>query len=1277
MVKSHYCQNLNLEEFELILRKVSSTTFYARLQLDFWQFWADPLSQRLGEAHFAEFVRKMHTSSAALAQACPHMALTMLRVLRTACKRRGACAAEIGLGITAALQIAEGLGEERSQLQDEVALLTPAVQETSLKGKLDLVAWLPALELLETAAFQDGFRLVEAMLGHAGIQQLLELLDARTFATWPFKELILVFAQNATSRHYESQGKMTATKLLDDLEELATAENTDVCVSLMAGIASLNVDNWRKAIDDEACLRLPRWSHFKADCISGLHQKLRKRLEEVYTQVVALELLMGNLHELVQAEKAFARALQLFGFDLSGLATAQARLQELGKSRRKLQLFNVIAEWHPSLFKHLQRINQSVKQVMATWDSTPAMHLEHTCQELIQDLPEPPIITALDASPRVRALVIDVFYGKTSGTTPPLPEFVDKIRTDWSKFLKSLQSGDIRVAEIDAKALLKSGDNEQTLCGWLEEEFRLLRGLEAEVTCKEHDARRIAQDLVALDEFDRYRKLIQDVNTLLKELQKFDQLVADDSDDQLRQFERMYNKVKEFDLDDSCLLKMIKEYSSSTVAGIPVRSLQAEAIRGMILEKNAALQFLWDQSMFQELEIMVRENMADFQTPQRQALQDLASLRPFLEDVLMTGTKAGTSFVIRKLAQWIRRSGTGAEMNHSWGEGPESEVGRLHKDLSQDVRGRDASLIQEMWEGIWEVGDEARLLLDSQRMCMHEELCRVRDRLVLDQALTDLDDVLRERKIQAETLHTLLQVTDQLIAQRKTMKQRGLRIPDLNRFNLSQAMQESYPPIEEMKTTLRDWQVSLESWDDVDLSMRKSFPILNHFTQSNVRELTTPRRPERDLRALLRSWDADVDRLPEEQWQRIRTGLAPPVTMLGSAVRWMHAKFLTYNLSPMLEKEALSLQTVAHALPQRRSVACRVPTIPAYLKQGAPNLILAKEHDVMPAVLSMFQDSQAGMPGASQVLLCLGLDVLFQEEALRLFLLRCMLSDNGALHVLVLPESLPASTQEYFVTCWQRLARDLQTSAGRGKYLLAIVGSISRSCLVFDAFRAHQRESPQLRVERLRQQLVSRCKIVWSKDACAGKSTFIHQDCDNSGTRRTVVAVNEATTDIDIVCRLRDCRHWQSGAIILALSPLVSSLRLDTLLFRILVLRQLLYADGEPFWLDHERIYVEIPNMLEHATSSDPALGSFAKLVTVHEVRMSNLLNLGNPTLDKATRYLWALCQGALSPSFQVSQAPRPSPEQCGVLLRASRPSVACCVFVAVRNPIGRLFRSL
>ncbi|CAE7191155.1 RNF213, partial [Symbiodinium sp. CCMP2456] len=177
------------------------------------------------------------------------------------------------------------------------------------------------------------------------------------------------------------------------------------------------------------------------------------------------------------------------------------------------------------------------------------MRLEHTCQELIKDLPEPPIITALDASPRVRALIIDAFYGKSSVTTPPLPEFVDKVRAGWSKFLKSLQSGDIRVAEIDAKALLKPGDNEQTLRGWLEEEFRLLRGLEAEVTCKEHDVRRIAQDLVALDEFDRYRKLIQDVNTLLKELQKFDQLVADDSDDQLRQFERMLNKVKEFDLD--------------------------------------------------------------------------------------------------------------------------------------------------------------------------------------------------------------------------------------------------------------------------------------------------------------------------------------------------------------------------------------------------------------------------------------------------------------------------------------------------------------------------------------------------------------------------------------------------------------------------------------------------------------------------------------------------------------------------------------------------------
>ena len=244
----------------------------------------------------------------------------------------------------------------------------------------------------------------------------------------------------------------------------------------MAGIANLSVDNWRKAIDDEACLRLPHWSHFKADCINELHRKLCKRLEEVYTQVVALEWCLGDLHEMVQAEKAFSRAVQLFGLDLSGLAEARARLHKLGESRCKLQLFNVMAAWHSSLFKRLQLVNQSVKQMMATWDSTPAISLEHTCQELIQDLPEPLVVTALDASPRVRALIIHDFCGKTSTTTPPLPEFVDTVRANWSNFLKSLQRGDIRVSEIDAQALLKPGDNEKSLYGWLEEEFRLLRG---------------------------------------------------------------------------------------------------------------------------------------------------------------------------------------------------------------------------------------------------------------------------------------------------------------------------------------------------------------------------------------------------------------------------------------------------------------------------------------------------------------------------------------------------------------------------------------------------------------------------------------------------------------------------------------------------------------------------------------------------------------------------------------------------------------------------------
>ena len=92
--------------------------------------------------------------------------------------------------------------------------------------------------------------------------------------------------------------------------------------------------------------------------------------------------------------------------------------------------------------------------------------------------------------------------------------------------------------------------------------------------------------------------------------------------------------------------------------------------------------------------------------------------------------------------------------------------------------------------------------------------------------------------------------------------------------------------------------------------MRKSRPILNHFTQSNVRELTTPRLPERDLRALLRNWDADVDRRPQEQWQQIRSALEPPMTVLGSAGRWIRAKFLTYNLSMMVEKEAVRVTCI-------------------------------------------------------------------------------------------------------------------------------------------------------------------------------------------------------------------------------------------------------------------------------------------------------------------------------------------------------------------------------
>ncbi|CAK8993270.1 unnamed protein product [Durusdinium trenchii] len=368
---------------------------------------------------------------------------------------------------------------------------------------------------------------------------------------------------------------------------------------------------------------------------------------------------------------------------------------------------------------------------------------------------------------------------------------------------------------------------------------------------------------------------------------------------------------------------------------------------------------------------------------------------------------------------------------------------------------------------------------------------------------------------------------------------------------------------------------------------------------------------------------------------------------------------LLFGLQPMVRREAEALKHVSMALEKVHPLEWRV-NVPAYLKQGSPNLFRLEASRVMPSLLQMFQDVQGSMPHASQVLVCFGLPDMCEEEQLRLFLLRCMLSNS--LHVLLLPESLSYKAQEYFTSLWRFLVQELQASAGQKKYLLALVVS-QRSCLLLDFFRAYQQDPPQLRVDLLRTQIQERCTIVWSQTTCAGKSTWVKHELQGRRLTHTSVSLNEHTSELQLITQLQSCCRWRRGAIVLCISPLVQALWVDVVVFRLLVLRRLVHEDGTPFLLDAlERLYLEVPNVLDE-TSPFRSL-AFFDLAARHEARME--LNTDHGDLQLACRYL-RTCHHAVLGRVMQEHVGR---EECRHLLEHYGPRTASDVSAIGTSPV-------
>ena len=487
-----------------------------------------------------------------------------------------------------------------------------------------------------------------------------------------------------------------------------------------------------------------------------------------------------------------------------------------------------------------------------------------------------------------------------------------------------------------------------------------------------------------------------------------------------------------------------------------------------------------------------------------------------------------------------------------------------------------------------------------------------------------------------------LEVTDQFLQLRSELTARGLVLPVEQKILL-----KSPTAIEEIKSLLDDFRKALDKWEEVDLGLRRAYPILNLFTHSNLRELTKPGLPHGDLVTLLTN-----AKFTEQEIERIERKLQHPAT-LDTAVQWFQ-KFSLRSI-PMVQREAEALYRCAGALPSTLPRGTR-STPPMYLKQGSPNLLLLPESKVLPSILSMFLDVHGAMPNASQVLVCAGLEETVAPEQLRLFLLRCLLSGDNSLHVVLLPESLSYQNQKYFLSTWRSLVQFLGASAGQKKYLLTLVSlTSSKDSLLFDAFRAYQQDPPQLRTADLRQHLGQDSIIVWSRTPCAGKTSWIEQDLERHYIQHTSLMLNEKTRGADIIAKLRESGRGGSAGLVLCPSPLVQSLDVDLLLFRLLILRQIPQTDGKPFLCHVRRLYLEVPNVLDGESLLDQ-LG-FSLLMQRHEAQLEQMWDLNVGNMQRACQILRARRHGALFDNRMMRSMV--SREACQHLLEENGPSTA------------------
>ncbi|CAK8993280.1 unnamed protein product [Durusdinium trenchii] len=581
------------------------------------------------------------------------------------------------------------LGGSLAQVEVELTLLQ---QEVALrKPTCHLEAWLPALELMEAASLGGEF--VATLLNHAGIHDLLQVLSQKPFGEWPFQQLVLAHAREMCQRYYALATRKDATKLLDRIEQVADVSQA-FCVPLLADLVETPSLGWRKAIEDEACLRLPAWRRF-SQLLEGFYLQLRQELEENYRRLCSLEFSLADCIVLSE-EGPFQAALLHFSVQRPGLSELGGELRALRRGKEKIKCFRTLATWHPKLAQQLEGSLKEVESLELAWGHAPACELRTRCQALLREAPDPRVLKALDMSPIIRTAVLE---GMNVSMEVSIPETVEKIRVAWGGEFASLLSRELNLTR--AKELLELGRDRQDCkdTAWLALELRVapsLGNFQQELFDPEH-CKRVEADLQAVVHFAGYSTVLSDLESLLTTLQKRSLLIADES---LREFEEQLCEHKSLDW-SCCQLSRIQRFSKSHVLGLEVESLEAAALHSimqqvpliqMLEEGDRQLDFLQDADRFRQLQVMVRESSADFDGFQVAAVQDLDNLRPFLIGVLMPEAHS-LSTLLKALKQHrstpLKLVARASDLLRV--------VGLLHTDLSKDVRCRDMELFQEMW----------------------------------------------------------------------------------------------------------------------------------------------------------------------------------------------------------------------------------------------------------------------------------------------------------------------------------------------------------------------------------------------------------------------------------------------------------------------------------------------------------------------------------------------------------------------------------------------------